>query len=140
MTSALGAWAQALGGGVLIGCAVLLLRAGTGRIAGVSGLVGQACLPRLATAAQRAQALGFLLGLVLVGGLFSLRGRPVDVPHATWLVLLGGALVGFGTRLGAGCTSGHGICGVSRGSLRSIAATLTFMLVGMAVVALWRQP
>jgi uncharacterized membrane protein YedE/YeeE len=129
-------WARALCGGALIGCAVLLLRAGTGGIAGISGIVGRALLPGQGALAVRAPALWFVLGLVAVGAITSALGRPVDAPHDAALLALGGLLVGFGTWLGSGCTSGHGICGVSRGSLRSIVATLTFMVAGMLTVAL----
>jgi uncharacterized protein len=129
-------WAKALCGGVLIGCAVVLLRARTGGIAGISGLVGRGLLPGQGTLAERAPALGFSLGLAAVGALFSALGRAVDVPHAPALLALGGLFVGLGTRLGSGCTSGHGICGVSRGSARSIVATLTFMATGILTVAL----
>jgi uncharacterized protein len=129
-------WAKALCGGVLIGCAVVLLRARTGGIAGISGLVGRGLLPGQGALVARAPALGFLFGLAAVGAVFSALGRVVDVPHGSALLVVGGLCVGLGTRLGSGCTSGHGICGVSRGSTRSIVATLTFMALGILTVAL----
>lgn len=129
-------WARALCGGALIGAAVVGLRATTGGVAGISGLVGRSTLPGQGTLASRAPALAFLAGLALIGALFGALGRAIDVPHSPALLAGAGVLVGLGTRLGSGCTSGHGICGVSRGSLRSIVATLVFMATGIAAVAL----
>jgi uncharacterized membrane protein YedE/YeeE len=121
---------SALAGGSLIGASASLLLLLNGRIAGISGIVGGLVHPRAGDVAWR---LYFLAGL-LVGGLVLLASRPsafgapvVSLP----LTLVAGLLVGFGTRLGSGCTSGHGVCGVSRLSLRSIVATAIFVATGM---------
>ncbi|MCA9650881.1 MAG: YeeE/YedE family protein [Myxococcales bacterium] len=121
-------------GGLLIGLASITMLALNGRIAGISGIVGGLID---APAQDRSWRVTFVLGL-LAGGLFAKvlapqafgHGAPVDVP---WLVVAG-LLVGFGTRFGSGCTSGHGVCGISRLSPRSILATLTFMATGAATV------
>ncbi|MCI1010346.1 MAG: hypothetical protein CFE50_04580 [Pseudomonas sp. PGPPP4] len=123
----------ALAGGLLLGVAVSLLLLVNGRIAGISGIFG-----RLLGAQQVPTALVFVLGLalgpLLVRGLHDL---PQPTVNATWpTVLLAGLLVGFGTRLGSGCTSGHGILGVARGSRRSLAATAVFLACGLATATL----
>jgi uncharacterized membrane protein YedE/YeeE len=129
----------ALVGGALIGLSASLLLLFNGRIAGISGIAGGLLSQR--TRAELAWRATFLLGLV--GGGFLLRalwpealGAPVTSGAA---VVVAGLLVGFGTRLGNGCTSGHGVCGISRGATRSIAATLTFMATGAAAVFLVRH-
>lgn len=124
-------------GGVLIGCAAVLLLLTHGQIAGISGIVRGALLP--APGAAGGFRYAFLFGLLSAGALlgvlwperFDMRGAP------GWpLLLVAGLLVGVGTYVGGGCTSGHGVCGIGRGSPRSIAATLTFMLVaGLTVLA-----
>ncbi|WP_144953551.1 YeeE/YedE family protein [Pseudomonas oryzihabitans] len=129
----LAAYLPALAGGLLLGAAVSLLLLVNGRIAGISGIFG-----RLLGGQQVGTGLVFVLGLVL--GPLLVRG-PHDLPqptvNATWpTVLLAGLLVGFGTRLGSGCTSGHGILGVARGSRRSLAATAVFLAVGLATASL----
>ncbi|MSP57138.1 MAG: YeeE/YedE family protein [Myxococcales bacterium] len=117
-------------GGLLIGGAASLLLLGGGRIAGVSGVMGSTIDdPRSVDGGWRRT---FLLGLVL-SGLAGLAVSPEAVgdSHAsTPLLVLSGLLVGFGTRLGDGCTSGHGVCGTARGSARSWLATCVFMLTG----------
>ena len=120
-------------GGVLIGLAATLLYATCGRIAGISGLLNRVIEERN----ERGWRLLFLLGLLAGAGLWFTLGNP-PLPARTdfslpWL-LLAGLLVGIGTRLGNGCTSGHGICGMGRLSLRSIVATLTFMAAGFITV------
>lgn len=126
----------ALLGGVLIGLATTLLYAGIGRIAGISGILNHAIEQR----DGRGWRLAFLLGLVAAAGAWfawtGAQGRS-GFPLA-WL-LAAGALVGFGTRLGGGCTSGHGICGLARMSKRSFAAVLVFMACGMATVFVLRH-
>ncbi len=129
----LAAYLPALAGGLLLGLAASLLLLVNGRIAGISGIFG-----RLLGGQQVGTGLVFLLGLVLgpllVRGLHDL---PQPTVNATWpTVLLAGLLVGFGTRLGSGCTSGHGILGVARGSRRSLAATAVFLAVGLATASL----
>lgn len=128
----------ALAGGVLIGFSASLLLMGSGRIAGISSILGDLCFGERQGGAWRAWFLAGLLGggaLVewLAPGSIQIASQPI------WLLGAGGILVGAGTRLGGGCTSGHGVCGVSRLSKRSIFATLTFMAVGIATVALSRQ-
>ena len=129
----LAAYLPALAGGLLLGLAASLLLLVDGRIAGISGIFG-----RLLCGQQVGTGLVFLLGLVLgpllVRGLHDL---PQQTVNATWpTVLLAGLLVGFGTRLGSGCTSGHGILGVARGSRRSLAATAVFLALGLATATL----
>lgn len=128
---------NALIGGTLIGLAAILLRLSTGRIAGISGLLGQALNSRAAI--PWLFVLGLGAGGWLAQGLVDLPAAATQLPGSAdgWALLLcGGLLVGVGTRLGSGCTSGHGVCGIARLSPRSIAATMTFMLVGMAVATL----
>jgi hypothetical protein len=126
-------------GGMLIGLGASLLLYWNGRIAGVSGIVAGLVRP---TPGDLAWRWAFVLGLLGVG--FALHlGQALQVPETparvTWLVVPAGLAVGFGARLSGGCTSGHGVCGVSRLSLRSIAATVTFIVFGAATVWLVRQ-
>jgi uncharacterized membrane protein YedE/YeeE len=126
-------------GGLLIGLAAAVLLLAAGRVAGISGILGQAIWPM--TPGERSWRVAFLLGLPLGAALVSFVTGPL-VTHidATPAVLVvAGVLVGFGTRLGNGCTSGHGVCGMSRGSRRSIAATLTFMAVAGLTVFITRH-
>ena len=135
----------AIGGGLLIGSAAALLLLLSGRVAGVSGMLATALrlgAPGIGTgAAPRSQAAAFVLGLPIGAALIVLmRGVPqVDVTSSIPLLITAGLLVGFGTRLGNGCTSGHGVCGVARLSPRSIAATMTFMASGAATVFVLRH-
>lgn len=127
---------SALLGGALIGLAATLLYAGIGRIAGVSGILNSA----IETRTQRGWRVAFLLGLIAAAGAW-LAGN--DTPARAgfplgWL-LVAGLLVGFGTRLGNGCTSGHGICGLARLSKRSLVAVAAFMGSGIATVYLMRH-
>lgn len=120
-------------GGALIGASALLLWLGLGRVAGISGILG--ALPAV-PAAERPWRLAFLAGLVAAPALLALF---VAVPQASAQpgaarLLVAGLLVGFGTRLGGGCTSGHGVCGLARLSPRSIAATAVFMAVAALTV------
>ncbi|MFA5940319.1 MAG: YeeE/YedE thiosulfate transporter family protein [Sinimarinibacterium sp.] len=128
-------------GGLIIGLSALLLMLGAGRIAGVSGILGCA-LGRLPEG-DRSWRLYFVGGLVAGGMLYSLFAGPVGPllsgAEQLWPAVLGAGLVGFGTRMGNGCTSGHGICGISRFSARSIVATLTFMLFGFLTVFVVRH-
>lgn len=117
-----------LGGGALLGAGAAALLVGGGRLAGVSGILGGA----VAGARERAWRVAFLAGLVLAG-LLAARFAPGSVsesPRSLALVVVAGLLVGFGTRVGGGCTSGHGVCGLGRLSKRSLAATLVFMATG----------
>lgn len=125
-----------LGGGILIGLAAALMLLGAGRIAGVSGIAARA-LGISDSGMSRSSAWMFVLGLPLGAGLVAIASGGLEATFASPLYLIvAGLLVGVGTRLGSGCTSGHGVCGVSRLSQRSIVATLTFMAAGIATVAL----
>lgn len=122
-------------GGALIGLSAALLMLLTGRIAGISGMLG-GCFGR--GTRDKGWRLAFIAGLVLVPVIASLVGFGVPAPTMTesWsLIVIAGLLVGFGTRLAGGCTSGHGICGLARLSVRSMAATAIFMSTAIAVVA-----
>lgn len=130
---------SALGGGALIGVASALLLLAEGRIAGISGITAGVMRLRQTDAGWRWL---FLAGLVLGPVLYGLAGGDLSRVHidaGTGTLILGGLLVGFGTRLGGGCTSGHGVCGISRFSVRSIVATLLFMGSAGAVVFLVRH-
>lgn len=123
-------------GGLMIGTAAAIMLLVAGRIAGVSGMAARA-LGLSTSRTPRPLALAFLAGLVIGAGAVALLSAPVVSRLSVgWPVLLAaGLIVGFGTRLGSGCTSGHGVCGVSRLSRRSLVATLTFMLAGFVTVA-----
>lgn len=129
---------QSLMGGLLIGFSTLLMIRLLGKVTGISGIVGQVWS---AAAGDRAWRLAFVAGLVLSPLVYGLvQPLPVVEIRASMLALIvAGLLVGFGSRLGSGCTSGHGVCGLSRLSPRSLVATLTFMLVAMLVVWRWRH-
>jgi len=129
----------ALLGGVLIGTAATLLLAFNGRIAGISGLVA-------GVVAQPSREIVwrwlFLLGLPLGAGIYEWWLAPVPTPASPFVPLamvIGGLLVGFGTQLGNGCTSGHGVCGLGRLSLRSLVAIITFLATGMITVYIIRH-
>ena len=125
-------------GGTLIGLAVALLMLTTGRIAGISGIVDGL----IGNADGKGWRAAFLAGLILAPLLARLVGFTLPTPRmpASWVVIAGaGLLVGFGTRLGGGCISGHGVCGMARLSPRSIVATLIFMGTAMVVVAIARH-
>ena len=132
--------AFAIGGGLLIGGAAALLLMLTGRIAGVSGMF--ATMVRIADAGPPWKlAAAFILGLPFGAALTSLlvRRPDIEVTSSAPLLIAAGLLVGFGTRLGNGCTSGHGVCGIGRLSPRSIAATLAFMATAIATVFITRH-
>jgi uncharacterized membrane protein YedE/YeeE len=121
-------------GGVLIGLAAALMLLGAGRIAGVSGITARAT--GLGSGGMSLpSAWAFLVGLPF-GALLMARVAGIEAARfSSWpLLIVAGLLVGFGTRLGSGCTSGHGVCGVSRLSQRSLVATATFMAAGIATV------
>ncbi|QFU76329.1 YeeE/YedE family protein [Halioglobus maricola] len=131
-------FATPLAGGILIGVAASLLLYLLGRIAGISGILWGA----ISASSDNAWRWMFLLGL-LGGALVYHLVLGVPFPRASeapaWLAIVAGLLVGVGTRLGSGCTSGHGVCGLGRLSLRSLVATLTFMAAGIATVYVFRQ-
>jgi uncharacterized membrane protein YedE/YeeE len=130
---------SSLAGGMLIGLAAALLILVNGRIAGISGIVGS--LLGRGAAGERSWRLLSLAGLLAAPWLWPivLPLPAIQVGTGTGVLIVAGLLVGFGTRLGSGCTSGHGVCGLSRGSLRSLAATLLFMGAGFATVFLLRH-
>lgn len=124
-------------GGLLIGLAVALVLLLNGRVAGISGIVGGLLTLRTGDTIWRA---AFVAGLVLGAlGYLSAADVPVTVLAPLPAILAGGLLVGFGTRLGSGCTSGHGLCGMARLSRRSVVATVTFFGVAMLTVFLTRH-
>lgn len=133
-------WINGLIGGLLIGCAAAILLLGNGRIAGISGILGStlASLPKMRGISE---GLAFLAGLIGFPALYSLvfAAPQINVTTSVATLLLGGLFVGIGTRIGSGCTSGHGVCGVSRLSPRSLVATGTFMAVAVGVVLLTRH-
>ena len=124
---------SALTGGLLIGLSVALFFILNGRMIGISGIASNF----LVSKNNRIDNFLFLIGLILGPLIYNLiSGKEINISIASSLILLiiGGSLVGFGTRLSSGCTSGHGISGISRFSLRSIIATITFMIVGVLTV------
>lgn len=127
----------AIGGG-LIGLSSVLLMLLTGRIAGISGIFGGLLNPRGNEMGWRVALIAGLILAPLIAGLIGHGMNPPQMP-GSWIVVGAGLLVGFGTRLAGGCTSGHGICGIARLSARSIAATVIFMVVATATVAVTRH-
>ena len=119
-------------GGLLLGVSVVGYLYIHGRIAGISGLIGQVLNPQ---SIFKTPALWFLLGLIIIPFVYGLCIQPeIELNTSPWMMMIAGLLVGFGTRLGSGCTSGHGICGISRLSRRSILATAVFMWAGFMTV------
>ena len=127
-----------LAGGLLVGLAAALLILFNGRIAGISGIAGGLLRPVRGDVAWR---LAFVLGLAAAPLAWrAVAAAPsLHVAAGTITLVIAGLLVGLGTRLGSGCTSGHGVCGISRGSTRSLAATATFMAAGFVVVFVARH-
>ena len=131
---------SALIGGLIIGLSVVLYFYATGRLAGISGIFENA----ITQTSQRVSNTLFLIGLV-VGPLIIynliLPNNPIafEITHSYLLIIPGGFLVGFGTRLGGGCTSGHGICGIGRLSVNSMVATATFVAIGVLTVFTLQQ-
>ncbi len=125
-----------LAGGALIGVAASLLLISSGRVAGISGILGEL----IGVSVDRGWRAAFVLGMLVTGVIATvlwpqaITASPASVP----VLVIAGLLVGFGTRLGGGCTSGHGVCGLSRRSPRALVATLTFMAAGVATVAIVR--
>jgi hypothetical protein len=130
---------SSLAGGILIGSAAAMLLLFSGRVAGISGIVGGLLQPRRGETGWR---LAFVAGLVAAPALWWLLGAPPLLPRIDagfGKLVLAGLLVGAGTQYGSGCTSGHGVCGLSRLSPRSLVATLGFMAAGMATVFVARH-
>lgn len=126
-------------GGILIGCAADLLLLINGRIAGISGILGGVFAGP--DWGERGWRVAFIIGLIGGAGLYSFfaNGLPVRLQAGAPTLIAAGLLVGFGTRLGSGCTSGHGVCGLARRSPRSLAATLLFMAIAALTVFLTRH-
>ena len=126
-------------GGLLIGLAAAIMLLGLGRIAGVSGMAARAT-GIADSGAPRNVAIAFVIGLPLGALLIAQTVGAVNVnfPASIWPLIIGGLLVGYGTRLGSGCTSGHGVCGLSRLSPRSMVATGMFMASGFVTVGILR--
>jgi hypothetical protein len=128
---------SALIGGGILGLAVVGYLYVNGRITGISGLLAQVLQPKLLV---RSSAMWFLLGLLITPFIYQIFIKPEIVIKSSPIgLIIAGLLVGFGTRLGSGCTSGHGICGISRLSIRSMIATVTFMLAGIITVYVIRH-
>jgi len=131
---------SALLGGIVIGLSVVFYFYMTGRLAGISGIFENA----ITNTTQRLSNLAFLLGLVIGPLIYfnfiaSISPVAFNITHSYLLIIPGGFLVGFGTRLGGGCTSGHGICGIGRLSINSIIATIVFVAIGMLTVSILQQ-
>jgi uncharacterized membrane protein YedE/YeeE len=129
---------SALIGGVIIGLAAAMLALFNGRVAGISGIVGGLLRPSFPDLTWRA---AFVAGLVIAPMLYAMVATlpPIVIESGYTVIVIAGLLVGIGTRYGAGCTSGHGVCGLSRFSLRSVVATGVFMLAGFATVYVVRH-
>ncbi|MFB8794624.1 MAG: YeeE/YedE family protein [Microcoleus sp.] len=131
-------WVTALIGGILIGLSATVLLAFNGRIAGISGIVNGA----IAFSKREVWRWIFILGMLLGGILYEYGLASQLTPTATltpWAMIIGGFLVGFGTRMGSGCTSGHGVCGLGRLSMRSLVAVITFMITAILTVFVVRH-
>ena len=132
-------WLNALWGGIIIGLSVSLMLLLNGRVTGISGIINGALAPVKGDTAWR---LLFILGLFL-GGLFLKFLNPEvfsgSLPTGMGTTVVAGLLVGFGTIMGSGCTSGHGVCGISRLSLRSIVATVSFIGAGVVAVFIFKS-
>jgi uncharacterized protein len=137
-STAIAAYGPPLLGGMLLGAATALLLVSIGRVAGVSGIIGNLfSLPRANRFQEASWRVAFLLGLVAAGAIargLSETALEGNAPRSLLTLIVAGGLVGFGTRLGSGCTSGHGVCGVSRFSVRSVVATCTFVGAGALTV------
>lgn len=126
----------ALIGGVIIGSSTILMLLFNGKITGISGILGSALsTPRKENFWKYAFLFGLLIGSFFVA-LYDPSLFTYQVKMSTTQAILGGLLVGFGTRIGSGCTSGHGVCGLARFSMRSLVATITFMACGVITVTL----
>ena len=126
---------SAFTGGLLIGFAALLFFVFNGRMAGVSSIASDSVLKDH----NRYDNLLFLIGLIIGPILYSFSGKEIEsiITNSLPLLILGGLLVGVGTKIGNGCTSGHGVCGISRFSIRSIIATISFILPGVITVLIF---
>jgi len=125
-------------GGALIGVAASVLLVANGRIAGISGVVGELLVPGTKDTGWRWSFLAGMLGATAIVVAFLPTAIAAHPSRSLPAVIAAGLIVGFGTRMGNGCTSGHGVCGIPRGSARSITATLVFMFTGAVTVAIIR--
>lgn len=132
-------WIWALAGGILIGIAVSLMLLFNGRVTGISGIIYGLMNPVRGDNAWRLYFIAGLFGGGLVLNLINPEAFHNTVSSSDAAVILAGLLVGFGTILGSGCTSGHGVCGLSRLSVRSVIATLTFIVSGILFVTLFKS-
>lgn len=133
---------EAVAGGVLIGLAAVLLMLAAGRIAGISGIISGLLPGSDMGPDDTGWRLAFVVGLISGPMLMRFLGWPlpdISIEASVPVILVAGFLVGFGARTGSGCTSGHGVCGLARGSRRSLVATVTFMLTAAAVVFVVRH-
>jgi len=126
---------SAFAGGSLIGFAAFLFFVFNGRIAGVSSIASDSIIKK----ENRFDNILFLSGLIIGPIIYSLSGKETEstLTNSFTLLIAGGFLVGFGTKIGNGCTSGHGVCGISRFSIRSIVATITFITTGVITVLIF---
>ena len=131
------AYGWSLFGGMLLGLSAVGYLYIFGRIAGISGLIAQVLNPKQIF---QTPAISFLAGLFTIPFVYQIFIQPdIVITASPWWMVIAGLLVGFGTRLGSGCTSGHGICGISRLSMRSMVATFSFMLAGFITVYILRH-
>jgi len=124
-------------GGLLIGLAVIIFLVGNGRLAGISGIVDNLFFSKN----NRLDNILFIVGIILGPIIYSVLTKsiiPFSITTSIPVIILGGFFVGIGTKIGSGCTSGHGICGISRFSIRSIVATLVFLTTGALTVLVMR--
>lgn len=131
------AYGWSLFGGMLLGLSAVGYLYIFGRIAGISGLIAQFLNPKQIF---QTPSISFLAGLFTIPFVYQIFTQPdIVITASPWWMVIAGLLVGFGTRLGSGCTSGHGICGISRLSMRSMVATFSFMLAGFVTVYILRH-
>jgi uncharacterized membrane protein YedE/YeeE len=125
-----------LAGGIIIGLASWLVLASLGRVTGISGIASTALFERRHAGSRDGTWRWFFLGGLIAGGAIFAAWLSIPVPAARspWLLVAAGLLVGFGTVIGSGCTSGHGVCGLGRRSVRSLVATCVFMAAGALTV------
>ena len=132
-------WINALFGGVIIGIAVSLMLLWNGRVTGISGIINGTLSPLKGDTGWRVL---FIIGLLLGGLALKVLNPNIfsgNLETDTWTTVVAGLLVGFGTILGSGCTSGHGVCGISRMSVRSLVATIIFISAGVVAVVVFRR-
>jgi uncharacterized protein len=133
------AWVNAFVGGVLIGVAVSVMLLWNGKVTGISGILDGVMTAKRGDHGWRVSFLGGLVAGGVVLNLLRPESFSGQLSTPLWTVILAGLLVGFGTVMGSGCTSGHGVCGISRLSLRSILATFVFIMAGVVSVAVFRM-